>query len=54
MVTPEERAAIERRVAELRSCMKALDHLRIHANIPEWAALYEECDALEKQLGDDA
>jgi hypothetical protein len=53
MLTPEERAAIERRLSDLRSRMEKLDHLRIGANISEWAALYEECEALEKQFGDD-
>ena len=52
-MTPEERTAIERRVADLKSRMEQLDHLRIDANISEWAALYEECERLEKQFGDD-
>jgi hypothetical protein len=52
-LTPAEREAIQRRMADLTARMRKLDHLHNLANIPEWAALYEERDALEKQLGDD-
>jgi len=53
-VTPEERAATEQRIADLTARMHELDHLRNPANISPWAALYEEREALEKQLSDDA
>jgi hypothetical protein len=52
MLTSEERAAIALRMADLKAKMDALDHLRNHDNIPEWAKLYEERDALESLLGD--
>jgi hypothetical protein len=52
-MTPEERESIELRMAELKARMDALDHLHNPANVPEWAALYEEREALEKQFGGD-
>ena len=52
-LTPEERAAIKARMAELADKMAKLDHRNKPANINEWAALYEERDAVDKKLGDD-
>ena len=49
----EAREALKRRIADLTAGMEALDHLRRPGNIAEWAALYEEREALDQQLGDD-
>ena len=53
-LTPEERAAIEQRIAILTAGMEKLDHLHIYTNVAEWAKLYEEREALDQQLGDEA
>jgi len=53
-LTPEERESRERRIAELTARMEKLDHLRIPKNIAEWAELYEQREALDKQLTDEA
>ena len=50
MLTPEERAEIEQKVARLTARMVALDHLNKPENIREWAALYAEREALDDQL----
>ena len=50
MLTPKVRAAIERQIADLTTGMEELDRLRIQENIPEWAALYEEREKLNKLL----
>ena len=51
-LTPEERAAIKRRMAEFADKMAKPGPWNNPADINEWAVLYEERDALGKQLGD--
>ena len=46
-MTPEERADIEVRIADLTIRMAKLDHLRKPKNIAEWAKLYEDREALD-------
>ena len=52
-ITPEERAAMELRVAVLVARMDKLDHLHIYTNVPESATLNEDREALDKQLDDE-
>jgi len=54
MLSPEERAAIQHRIADLTGQMAKLDHLHNPTNIAEWAALYETRETLDKLLGDDS
>jgi hypothetical protein len=50
-MTPEEREAIERRIAELKAEMLAMKPLsREPAATAKWAELYAELDALELRL----
>jgi hypothetical protein len=51
--TPEERAAIEVRLAALRARMIALDCWHDPEYMAEWNALSEVREALEKELRDD-
>ena len=48
-LTLEQRAGIAIRIEEIKARMRKLD-LSDPANIPEWAALYEQCDSLDMQL----
>lgn len=50
MLTSDERDAIEQKMADLTARMVALDHLNTTENIPAWAALYDEREALDRQL----
>jgi hypothetical protein len=52
-MTPEEREAIEHRIAELTARMEKLDHLHKPEDLAEWGALYEKHEALDKLLGDE-
>ena len=51
-LTREERVGIAIRIEEIKTSMRKLE-LTDPSNIPEWAALYEQCDAIDRQLGDD-
>ena len=51
LLTPEERAAIELRIAKLKAEMGAMKPLsRNPGEVAKWAELYTELDALELQL----
>jgi hypothetical protein len=50
-LTPEERAAIELRIAELKSEMEAMKPLSLNsASVAKWVELYTELDVLELRL----
>jgi hypothetical protein len=50
MLTSDECDAIEQKMADLTTRMVALDHLNTTENIPAWADLYDEREALDRQL----
>lgn len=52
--TPEEREALKRRMAEFKACMDVLNPTINPENMSQWVELYNERDAIDKQLGDDS
>jgi hypothetical protein len=52
-LTQEEREALKKRMSELKVRMGELRRRATSTDIAEWAELYAEREALEKQLGDE-
>ena len=52
-MTPEERDALKRRMAELKVRMDELRNRLTPQKVPEWIKLFNERQAIEDQLGDD-
>ncbi len=52
-LSPEERAATERRLAEVVARMAEMQPMLSSTIAPEWVDLYRERASLERQLKDD-